>query len=659
MRKLVNLRHASPGKGGVGGALRRADPETARLMRLVEGQRYADVERVAREYLKRNGRHALALKALSFALVGLMRFEEVIGVADRALLDQPGDGELHNNRAIALAELMRWEEAITAFGRALELVPLDPEIHKNLGMALFRINRWNEAVPPLLKAIELHPGDHIEAIELLGQCLYYAHRMDEAYSVCRALHDHDPESPYPLCRLTDVELFRCSWADVEANLAKIERFVEQPDWATSPWVLFKYWRMGMPEYRSMAERFSERVIPEHIRRNQDVLPLRWRPGERPLRVGYLSSDFGEHPVSHVIVEVLERHDKAAVETFAYALRPDDGKDTRRRIEAAVDCFVAADRMSVREIADRVRADQVDILVDLNGWTSGARPQILALRGAPIQVNWLGFAGTVGWTGLADFVIGDPVVTPEADDQWFVERVLRMPHSYMPVDTRQRIGPIPTRESQGLPEDAFVICSFNNSYKMNPVLFDCWCSLLRQMPDAVLWLSKGSDTVMNNLRSEAVRRGIAEDRLVFARRAPERADYIARIALADLALDPYPYNSHSTGVDALLAGVPMVTFLGTTFASRVGASLMRAAELPELVASDEAGYMAITLDLYRDRQRLAALRERLRAVRSSAPLFDMAAFARDLEALYVQMAMLTALPSLPSDVPDQPERVTES
>lgn len=658
MKKLINPVQPSRSNGSVGGGRHSDDADTRRLMRLVNSQRYADVERVAREFLKRNGRHPLAMKALSFSLVGLRRFEEAISVAERALVDQPDDGELHNNRAIALAELMRWEEAIAAFGRALQLSPHDPEVHKNLGMAMFRINRWNEAVPPLLKAIELHPGDYLEAIELLDQCLFYAKRMDEAYSVCRLLHDERPDDPYTLCRLTDVELYRCSWVDVEANLEKIVRFVEQPEWATSPWVLFKYWRMGMREYRLMAERFAATMIPESVRKNQDILPLQWKSGERPLRVGYMSSDFGDHPVSNVLVELIERHDRKAITTFAYSLQPDDGKEMRRRVESAFDSFVAAERMSVREIADRIRADHIDILVNLNGWTTGSRSEVLALRTAPIQVNWLGYAGTMGWTGLADFVVGDPVVTPESDDQWFVEQVVRLPHCYMPVDTRHRISPIPTRASHGLPDNAFVLCSFNNGYKLNPTLFDCWCSLLCQMPEAVLWLSKGSDTVANNLRSEATRRGVAADRIVFAKRALDRADYLGRIGLADLALDTYPYGSHSTGVDVLLAGVPMVTKLGDTFAARVGASLMYAAELPELVAIDEAGYKEIVLDLYRDRARLDILRERLRCARTSAPLFDMTKFARNLEALYIDMAE-TMAKAAPCDVPDRSVPVTGS
>lgn len=619
-----------------------ADADTIRLMRLVEAQQYADVERVAREILGRNPVHPLALKALSFALVGLSRFEEVIPVVDFALRTQPEDGELHNNRAIALAETMRWEEAIAEFGLALSRLPNDAEIHKNLGTALFRINRWNDAVPPLLKAIELHPGEYLEAIEVLAKCLYYARRMDEAFAVCNAMHEAYPDNPYPLHRLTEVELHRCSWSNVAGNIERLKPMTESPSWSANPWGLFKYWGVGMAEFQRMAERFSRSMVPQSVRDHSQVPPLTWQAGQRPLHVAYMSADFGEHPVANVIAELIERHDRASVRVTAYALNKDDGSEQRKRLESAFDAFTAADRLSVREIADRIRADAVDILVDLNGWTGGARAEILALRAAPIQVNWLGYAGTVGWPLLADHVIGDPIVIPREHESFYTERIVRMPHCYMPVDTRHPVGPVPTRDSLGLPRDGFVLCSFNNSYKLNPPCFDLWCRILRQMPDAVLWLSQGNDTVKDNLRREAEQRGVAGARLIFATRAPARADYLARIGVADLALDPFPYNSHSTGVDALIAGVPLITKLGDTFASRVGASLVMAAGLPELVASDEAGYEALALGFYRDRSKLAALRQRLVDARATAPLFDMGSFAHDLEALYLTMATEAAM-----------------
>ncbi len=621
-------------KAGGGG---HADADTIRLMRLVEAQKYADVERVAREILGRNQAHPLALKALSFALVGLSRFEEVIPVVDFALRNQPEDGELHNNRAIALAETMRWEDAIAEFGLALSRLPDDAEIHKNLGTALFRVNRWNEAVPPLLKAIELHPGEYLEAIEVLAKCLHYAHRMDEAFAVCNAMHEAYPDNPYPLHRLTEVELHRCSWSNVAANIGCLKPIIDSPSWTANPWGLFKYWGVGMAEFRRMAERFARSMVPQSVRDHAQVPPLTWRPGQRPLHVAYMSADFGEHPVANVIAELIERHDRASVRVTAYALSKDDGSEQRKRLASAFDVFTAVDRLSVREIAERIRADGVDILVDLNGWTGGARAEVLALRAAPIQVSWLGYAGTVGWPLLADHVIGDPIVIPVEHEAFYTERVVRMPHTYMPADTRHPIGTPPTRESLGLPRDGFVLCSFNNSYKLNPPCFDLWCRILMQIPDAVLWLSQGSDTVKGNLRREAEQRGVAGSRLIFATRAPARADYLARIGVADLALDPFPYNSHSTGVDALIAGVPLVTKLGDTFPSRVGVSLVTAAGLPELAAADDAGYEALVLGYYRDRSKLAAVRKRLAEAKATAPLFDMGSFAQDLEALYLTMA----------------------
>ena len=488
-----------------------------------------------------------------------------------------------------------------------------------------------------MKAIELHPGDYLEAVEILAKSLYYAKRMDEAYAVCRAMHDEYPDNPYPLCRLTDVELHRCSWGDLERNVAKIGQIVDLPSWSTSPWVLFKYWNLGLPEYRRMAERFAAAMIPAAVRQQPEVLPLTWRRGDRPLHVAYLSSDFGNHPVSNVIAELIERHDRNRVRISAYALNSDDGTLMRHRLEGAFDSFVAVDRIPVREIADRMRADGVDIVVDLNGWTGGSRTEALALRCAPIQVNWLGYAGTMGWRGLADYLIGDAVVTPPEDQVWYTETLMLMPNSYMPADTRHPVGAVPTRESQGLPPEGFVLCSFNSGYKFNPPLFDLWCGMLRQMPDAVLWLSHGNDTLKDNLRREAGLRGVAGERLVFASHAPDRADYLARIGLADLALDPFPYNSHSTGVDALLSGVPLVAKTGTTFPSRVGVSLLQAAGLSELIAATDDEYAAKVMALYRDRELLARTRQRLADARQNAPLFDMQRFARDLEDLYFKMA----------------------
>jgi protein O-GlcNAc transferase len=354
-------------------------------------------------------------------------------------------------------------------------------------------------------------------------------------------------------------------------------------------------------------------------------------------VAYLSADLRAHAVGFAIAELVERHDRAAIDVTAYSLSGDDGSEQRRRLVSGFDHFVDVEHLSVPALAERIRADGIDVLVDLNGWTGYQRTEVLAFRSAPVQVSWLGFAGTLGLDCLADYIIGDAEATPAEYQPHFSERILWMPHSFMPVDTRHPVGRSPGRASQGLSEGAIVLCSFNASYKLNPRLFDLWCSILRQLPEAVLWLAASDDMVADNLRREAERRDVAAERLVFASRASARADHLARLALADLALDTFPYNSHSTGADALLVGVPMVTKRGDTFPGRVGASLMTAVGLPELIADDDAEYADLAVALCRDRPRLAELKRRLAEAKETAPLFDMARFARDLEGLYREMA----------------------
>lgn len=612
------------------------DGDTMRLMALVTEARFADVERVARSMLVRNERHPLALKALSFSLVGLRRFEEVLPVVEFALSLGASDGELHNNRAIALAELMRWDEAIPEFQAALKLAPADYEIQKNLGVAYSRLYRWNDAVPFLLKAIELHPGDYLEAIELLARCLLAARRLDEAVVVCKMLHEAFPDYPDGLHRLAEVELLRCTWGEIDQHLRKIREIFDRTNWADSPWGFFKYWNFGMPEFRTMADRFAPTRIPKHLISDPPRLQIDWRQERRPLNIGYISSDFVDHPVSNAIVELLESHTDA-ISVRAYSLRADDGSEQRKRIRSAVKDFVDIESLSVRAIRDRIRADNVDILVDLNGWTGLGRAEALALRCAPIQVSWLGYAGTMGSKLFADYVIGDDIVIPPEHSSWYAEKVLRLPHSYMPVDTKIQFGPKPTRQSQNLPDDAFVLVSFCSRYKINPRLFDLWCRLLHQMPDAVLWLLVVNEIAAQNLRKEAALRGIDPDRLIFAERVADRSQYLARIPLADLALDTFPYGSHTTGADALLSGVPMVTRVWDTFPGRVGASLLRAAGLPELIADSDEHYLAIVLDLYRDRTKLSSFKQVISA-REGLPLFDMKMFAAKLEGIYREIAL---------------------
>ena len=611
------------------------DAESLSLLRLVEANRYAEVEAAAQRILARRASHHLAMKALSFALIGLEKYEEAMPLLDRAVKFYGADPELHNNRGIVQSELMQWDAAIASFNHALGITPDDPEILKNLGVANFRLHRWGEAVPPLLRAIEVHPGDYVEAVEVLAICLLNGSRLDEAWVCLDELSRNDATNLPALYHLISCALRRCDWTDLEARLADLR--VRSDDFAKvldTPFSALSYPGLDNRDILRIARSHARNVVPARTFN----APAWQRPKRRdgPLRVGYLSADFREHPVGFVVPQVIELHDRRRVEVCGYSLGINDGSAIRRRLAAAFDHFTDVAKLSVAQMVERLRADDLDVLVDLHGWTSDARPEVLALRCATVQVNWLGYAGTIGHPRLADYILGDAVVLPSEDAAYYDEQIAQLPHCYLPLDATRQIPSAPERPTQGLPNKGFVFCSFNNAYKFNPPLFDLWCHILAQAPDSVLWLSRPPGSAGERLQEEVKKRGIDPARLVFAQRVDDLASHLGRAQLADLALDPFPYNSHSSGSDTLWAGVPMVSLLGNTFASRVGASMLRAAGLDELVAADTAEYAEIALRLYRDRDALDALRARLGADRARIPLFDMPAFTAALETTYERM-----------------------
>jgi predicted O-linked N-acetylglucosamine transferase (SPINDLY family) len=356
---------------------------------------------------------------------------------------------------------------------------------------------------------------------------------------------------------------------------------------------------------------------------------------RPLRIGFLSADFRAHPVSELAVGIYENLERTEFMVHAYGYGPHDDSPLRQRLGAAFDMFRDIDGLSFAEAADLMRRDRIDILVDMNGWTKFSRSGILAHAPAPVTATWLGFPGTLGVPGLAHYLISDEVVTPLDHAGDYAEQLALMPHSYQPSSRVAEMRAAPTRREAGLPEDAFVFCSFNQSVKITPSMFGLWCELLRRNSAAILWLGFQSETAQANLRREARAQGVGADRILFA---PWRAlpDHLARLPLADLALDTFPYGSHTTGSDMLWAGVPLVARLGETFAGRVSASVLHAAGLPELVARSDEEYLDLADALAKDPARCLALRKKLSAVRATAPLFDTRRFGRDLGRLFRAM-----------------------
>ncbi len=357
---------------------------------------------------------------------------------------------------------------------------------------------------------------------------------------------------------------------------------------------------------------------------------------RALRIGYLSADFHEHATAALAAGVFEAHDRSRVAVAAYSTGPDDGSAMRARLAGAFDRFVDARGWPPARLAAAIRADGIDVLVDLKGHTAGAPTGVLALRPAPVQAQWLGYPGTTGAPWI-DWLLGDAVVTPVAHASDYTETLVRLPGSYQPNDRQRPIDDPPPRAALGLPEGAFVFACFNQTYKINPTVLDAWARILVAVPGSVLWLlARGaSDPAVANLRREAAARGLAPERLVFAEPKP-MADYLGQYRHIDLVLDTWPYGAHTVASDALWAGAPLLTWAGETFAGRVGASLLTAVGLPELIARDAADYEAQAMALAGDSARRSRLRAHLAGPGRDSALFDPAGFARGLEAAYAAM-----------------------
>lgn len=621
-----------------GGGDRLPAKTVSEILSLIHHERYALLEERVGQLLKRMGGDGFLYKALSLALICQGRHVEALLAADRGLELAPRDAELHSNRGISLSCLGRYRTALASFRTAIGLNAKDPELFCNLGAALIQVRDYANAVPALLEAVRLHPGDYPQPVGLLGTALQFLRRYAEAYVCYQQLALHSPQDAGLLAEKLFCSLRLCQWEDLSSSFETLGRQLRAGACSvTSP---FAY--QGIPGLsRKVLMELSQVVARASVTLANDVPGARLddvavAPAKRKLRVGYMSADFREHAVGYLFSGVIEAHDKGEFEWFAYSCGKGDGSPLESRLREAFTVFRDIYDMAHDRVARMIRDDGVDILVDLSGWTVEGRPEVLALRPAPVQATWLGYPGTLGHPILADYLIGDPFVSPLDEADTFAETLALLPHCYLPNDDTRRIGPRPSREEAGLPEKGFVFCSFNQSFKIQPRIFDVWCRLLQEVAGSVLWLANYPDATRERLRAEAEKRGVAGERLIFAAFCKDNADHLGRLQLADLALDTTPYNSHTTGCDALWAGVPLVAVRGETFAASVSTSLLHAVGLAELVAGDLEGYFSLARDLALSPDRLVATRERLARNRENAPLFDTKRFARDLETLYREM-----------------------
>jgi predicted O-linked N-acetylglucosamine transferase (SPINDLY family) len=421
------------------------------------------------------------------------------------------------------------------------------------------------------------------------------------------------------------------WEGLAQIDAKLMALLDQGGRGMAPFELFAMPSASPDHQREAGHRYAELTCGETLATTQ-LVTRTTRDTRRPLRIGYLSADFNDLPVTYLLHPVLEQHDRSRVSLSYYSYGPRLNDRMRRAFLGLGDPFQEFSDLSDAEAARRIAKDDVDILVDLNGYTGAARPRIVALRPAPVIVNWLGYPGSLGHPRLADYIIGDRILTPIEHASRYSETLALMPHCYQPNDRPPAAQPTPTREDVGLPAHGFVFCSFNQAYKITPERFALWCRLLEAVPGSLLWLLQTRAEVTANLQNQALRHGITPDRLIFSPPVP-LAQHLARLLHADLALDTYPYTSGATASNALCAGIPLVTRIGETYVSRMAASLLHAIGLPELITTSDEAYYERALELALDSAKRAELKQRLSRNRLAEPLFDPARFAQDLERLF--------------------------
>ncbi|MBC7941697.1 MAG: tetratricopeptide repeat protein [Chitinophagaceae bacterium] len=627
--------------------------------------RLAEAERAYRLLLQANPGDAAACHGLASLLAGQRRYEAAIPLFRRAVAALPGQAQWHVDLAQALRGVGLNEEAASHFDRAAALDPQDPHLQllsrlqhatlydeqgdddralaafeeavkhhpdaadawAGLGMVQQHVVGPAAAESSFRRALQLDP-ERAEVIEKYGQVLQDLRQYEDAALVFERLMKRWPGRPMVAGRLLHCKMLTADWTALDILKARVENALSAGELSCEPFGL-----QGYCESPQLLMRGAQLNAAAYYPDRSAALPMAKVGRGEKLRVGYVSGEFRNQATSVLLTEVLETHDRTRFDIVAFDNGWDDRSALRQRIAAAMP-IVPIRKLDNLAAARLVREHRIDVLINLNGYFGLSRTPLFAYRPAAIQVNYLGFPGTIG-APYIDYIVADPSVIPEELHHCYVEKVVTLPDSYQPNDSRRRVEPGVTRADAGLPEDSFVFCCMNNVYKIMPAMFDGWMRLLQRVPGSVLMLLSDVPEAHLNLRHEAQARGVDPERLLFARPwGNER--HLARLRLCDLFLDTWPYNAHTTGSDALLAGLPVLTCMGQSFPSRVGASLVRAVGLPELVTRSFEAYEAMALKLATEAGLLSDIRARLASQLATAPLYDTPRYTRHLEAAFTQM-----------------------
>ena len=598
----------------------------------MEREEFSVAEHAFRKALTLAPDRASIITNLTAALIKQHKYQEAKALAIQSIAIDPANAEGYLNLGLCHAQMREHEAAIANFDKALAIAPDYAEAWLNRGAALKEGKRFAEALACCDQVLDTRP-DMASAYYNRGLIFVEIGNTEEALENFDKAINLDPEIDFCIGVWLSAKMKLCEWNGIGQALVEINKRVVSGKMAVDPFAFLGM--TGAPAAQKRCAEIYSSTIPRLEGNNalHQSKPRHDR-GAR-LKIAYFSADFHNHPGMASMAEMFELHDKDKFETFAFSYGPDINDYLRQRVSKSFDHFMDVRDLTDRQVIDMARDQKIDIAIHRNGYTKFSRDAIFAAQVAPIQVNFLGYAGTLG-AEYIDYIIADPILIPETHRIYYSEKVAYLPHTYGPTDRQRKISErVFSREELGLPVSGFVFCCFNNNYKIVPDVFDIWMRLLVQVPGSVLWLLEGSANVRRNLQQEAEKRGVAAERLIFAKRI-DRDEHLARHRQADLFLDTFDFNAHATASDALWAGLPLVTCMGESFASRVAASYLNAIELPELITKTRQDYEALALDLASNPDRMIAVREKLRQNRLTAPYFNSPLYTRHLEKSFEMM-----------------------
>lgn len=581
-----------------------------------------------------------------FGLRGLIayeagRFDEALEFYERALQISPQDAEILNSVSLTLDRLQRYEEALLILRELESKYPQEKIILYNKSLVLFNLKKYEEAVIEIEKYIKLDPSN-IKVLNSKAAILLNLGRKKEVIETCKEiiyLPFDDPEKNTARCEILYNFLELCEWHELDLYVQQVIQAIPNPTLqeydSMMPLVGHMLPGVTLKQQYDLSERFAYQISEEsnNLKNKLGFSFSGRRYAKSKMRIGYISSDFRAHPLSQLIPEVFELHNRDKFTVYAYSYGPNDNSLARQRIVSGVDFFVDMESQNSETIARRIFQDEIDILIDLTGFSWVSPTKALALRPAPIQVSYLGYLGTMA-AEFIDALIADKFVIPPELQRFYKEQIYYLP-CYQANDRRCVIGKKISRYDVGLPEQGFVFCCFNHAHKITPVMFDLWCQLLLAVPDSVLWLFVVDPIARQNLCMNAQKLGVDPRRLIFAEALP-LDQHLARMQCADLFLDTHPYNAGTTASNALWAGLPLITYVGETFPSRMAGSLLQALDMPELITYSLNDYYELALSLATNRERLQAIKNKMSANKNTTILFDTPFFTTRLEQVYVQM-----------------------